>query len=461
MKRLLTALALIGFAGCGNASPGSQADPTPAEPTAKLSDKIQIDQIAIYQGVKVTLVDEAAVIAQKKINAPVIPGRPALVRVHAKPLEYRLKLKATAELHVHVDGRPDVVVKDAGKSVVTLDDSALSSTFNFELGADDIAPGATLDVTVHDDAAPDDTIQFPDDGTKLPMNVGPLAPTLRVKFVPVKYDADGSGRVPDLSDKTLEDYKSTLYRLYPVSRVEVAVRDPLRWPMKVTPDGDGWDDLLSAIIKTRTQDRVEDDLYYIAVFDPTDSAGEWCADGGCILGVAPQAMLRDVTLRVAMITGFSHNEDTLAQELGHAMGRAHAPCGGASAVDPNWPYGRANIGVWGYDIVDKTLIDPEDRVFDFMGYCHPTWVSDYTVAGLYDRMVKVDQTKRPPGDPVGGAGGSAKASSSSQMVQISRVLPDGTRRSVARVPASDVDLASGTVRSIAGLPGTLRIDPAN
>ena len=294
-------------------------------------------------------------------------------------------------------------------------------------------------------------MSYPEDGSGLSMNVGSFAPTLRVKFVPVRYDADGSGRVPDMSAAAVENYRNTLYKLYPASRVEVAVRDHLRWPLVVKPDGNGWDQLLDALIETRSDDRAADDEYYIAVFDPADSAHEWCSGGGCVLGIAPQAMLRDVYLRVAMITGYPDNEGTLAQELGHAMGRAHAPCGGARDIDPDYPYGRANIGVFGWDVIDKELVDPGSRIFDFMSYCHPNWVSDYTFAGLYDRMVRVDETKRV--EPTGGAGGSEGA-----MLQISHVRPDGSIRPGARVRAADVDPSRLGYRAVAGLPGGIRID---
>jgi len=451
---------LLAACGASDAAEQPQSAGETTEPTGtSFSELVAVDQIAIYQGVKVTLVDERDLVA--KVNAPVIPERPALVRVHAKTLQYRTRVRATAELRIHVAGRADYVANAGALTVVPLDDAAMNTTFNFEVPGEAIATGATLDVILHDEASADATVRYPEDATlTVPMNVGTLAPTLRVKFVPVKYDADGSGRVPDMSDQAIENYKNTLYKMYPTSKVDIGVRENLRWPLTVHPGGDGWDELLDAIIETRSDDKVADDVYYIAVFDPAESAHDWCTSDegyGCVLGIAPQAMLKDTYLRVAMITGYAGNEGTLAQELGHAMGRAHAPCGGAQAVDEDYPYGRANIGVFGYDIVDKELIDPEDRVFDFMSYCHPNWVSDYTFAGLYERMVKVAQTKRPeaPQTNGGGAGGSAGG-----FVQISHVRPDGSTRLGPKVRASDVDPSAFGDRSIAGLASGLRVAPA-
>ena len=97
-----------------------------------------------------------------------------------------------------------------------------------------------------------------------------------------------------------------------------------------------------------------------------------------------------------MIVGYPSEKShgTLAQELAHAMGRLHAPCGVAKAMDTKYPYADASIGTWGWDLETKELVDPNE-VVDFMSYCSPVWVSDYTYAGLYNRMIEVQQTKRP------------------------------------------------------------------
>jgi hypothetical protein len=71
---------------------------------------------------------------------------------------------------------------------------------------------------------------------------------------------------------------------------------------------------------------------------------------------------------------------TIAHELGHNWGRAHAPCGGPNGVDPAYPYPNARIGVYGFDIVSRQVVDALTR--DVMSYCSPDWVSDYTYEGV-------------------------------------------------------------------------------
>jgi hypothetical protein len=63
------------------------------------------------------------------------------------------------------------------------------------------------------------------------------------------------------------------------------------------------------------------------------------------------------------------------------MGRNHSPCGGASSPDPNYPYPGASIGTYGLDLTTLTVKTPSAN-YDFMAYCNPAWVSDYTWSGL-------------------------------------------------------------------------------
>src|ERR1043165_5981950 len=86
-------------------------------------------------------------------------------------------------------------------------------------------------------------------------------------------------------------------------------------------------------------------------------------------------------------------DGTLAQELAHAMGRNHAPCGNPGFVDEGFPYGNAEIGVAGWDVVKKQIIDPDARRYDFMSYCGPVWTSDYTWSGIHSWMQDVAAEK--------------------------------------------------------------------
>ena len=64
--------------------------------------------------------------------------------------------------------------------------------------------------------------------------------------------------------------------------------------------------------------------------------------------------------------------------MGHNLGLDHAPCGGIGpgTDDPWFPFPGGNIGVWGYDIEQNTLVPPSTP--DLMSYCpDPNWISDF------------------------------------------------------------------------------------
>jgi hypothetical protein len=87
-------------------------------------------------------------------------------------------------------------------------------------------------------------------------------------------------------------------------------------------------------------------------------------------------------------------EATFVHEVGHNHGRRHTPCGNPAGVDPEYPRAGALIGDWGWDVVDDVLVDPS-RARDFMSYCGPEWVSDYSFSALFERHRKIETAIAP------------------------------------------------------------------
>lgn len=77
--------------------------------------------------------------------------------------------------------------------------------------------------------------------------------------------------------------------------------------------------------------------------------------------------------------------ETLAHEVGHTLGRAHAPCGlGGATPDSGWPNGTnpgAIIGQVGVRWTQSTVYGPNTP--DLMSYCNNAWISPYTYWGLW------------------------------------------------------------------------------
>ena len=83
--------------------------------------------------------------------------------------------------------------------------------------------------------------------------------------------------------------------------------------------------------------------------------------------------------------------ETLAHEIGHNQGRQHVDCGGPDDPDPNYPYPTdqidnvGNSNHYGFDVRSLVPIPPNGAK-DFMSYCTPKWVSDYTWKALYNSL---------------------------------------------------------------------------
>ncbi len=103
-----------------------------------------------------------------------------------------------------------------------------------------------------------------------------------------------------------------------------------------------------------------------------------------------------------------------AHEIGHSLGRGHPSQGnmcGHSASDGSFPYTNAAIGNSGihrgFDVGDSGLnsvLTPQvlspTTWRDFMSYCFPQWISDYTYNAIYNAIPT--EAEPTPTRPVGG-----------------------------------------------------------
>jgi hypothetical protein len=291
-------------------------------------------------------------------------------------------------------------------------DADTASTFNFDLPASVFKTTTKYQVILTDPArksapttAPS-TARWPEDGTLADLGAKSSGPQLKITLVPIAYNADGSGRLPDTSVTQLGKYRQIFMDLYPVADVQFTVRNAVASSTAVSANGSGFGSMLNLVTNLRQQDGVANDVYYYGIFSPASSFATFCG-GGCVSGLSTIGQANQPSTRVGTGLGFTGAATTYtaAHEMGHAHGRPHAPCGGAQGVDPSFPttglYTGGGIGTWGYAILEKSLVPPSGAMAakDMMGYCDPSWISDYNFNLLFQRVALVNGADMQAGPP--------------------------------------------------------------
>jgi hypothetical protein len=95
----------------------------------------------------------------------------------------------------------------------------------------------------------------------------------------------------------------------------------------------------------------------------------------------------------------------MAHELAHNWGRRHAPCGGPTDLDVNYPDPSGLTDSYGLDLSTAQPTLKPASSSDIMGYCSSKWVSEYTYRGVFDYLAPLsslpvsadmaDQTPQP------------------------------------------------------------------
>lgn len=384
-----------GGPGDGGPGDGGPGDDGPGGGDA-LASGVDVRQVALFQAVKVPLVRDGAPVSSDQIP-PVVSGREALLRVYltGSKEEFVPRLELFADSGKHL-------IAPTGGVETPLDDPAMQA-LSFRIPAALVQPSSSYAVRVVDPRGGQSPrpgeihpARYPPDGGSAPLNALASSNVLKLRLVPVRYDKDGSGRLPDTSEAQLALMKAMIEAIYPTTEVRIEVREPWGWNgnLKITRNLD-FNTLNNRLQALRVSDGVPDDVYYYGLVSPAESRAAYCQaviGVGCVTG---QSWLvtkpTDAKLRVGSGMGFSGEEtvETLIHELGHLHGRKHAPCS-ASGGDNDYPHAGGRIGVWGFDRRTGTWHDPADTA-DFMGYCAKTWVSDYTWTALYARIAALSE----------------------------------------------------------------------
>lgn len=409
--------------------------PGAAPPEAPLARAVVIDEVAIYQGTRVVLARAGQPVAASSRPMPIVAGRDALMRVFVSPKAGAGAQSVTAELFVVSHGK----VLSAHKATATVDarssETDVASTFNMSIPGAALTADSEFLVRLVTQGAPSVSTttphpaQYPTNGATARFDAK-VSGTLKVVVVPIIYAADGSNRPPDVSAAVLDTARKRMLEFYPVANVDLRVRQPLVWNQPILASGTGWDEVLDRVTELRLTDNAGFDVYYYGVFAPAPSLAAYCP-ANCLLGLSNFAEdVGDAAYRSSVGALYAAMDaiDTMPHEIGHAHGRDHAPCGGASSPDPKFPYPGGRSGAWGYSVVTHQLQPP--TLYDQMSYCAPAWQSDYTYRALFDRahaLANMRVATPEHGQDVARAiSGEKNGNANARTYRMLRILGDGT-----------------------------------
>jgi hypothetical protein len=195
------------------------------------------------------------------------------------------------------------------------------------------------------------------------LNVTTLKPW-KITLVPV-HTADGrTGNIT--TGRTTASWLDFAKRIHPVpDAIDIAVGSTMNSSVtSLASDGTGWDTVLSELRSKRTADGATD-RYYFGVVNVSYSSG--------VAGLGYISFSSAIGWDVA-----GSYPAVLAHEEGHNFSLQHAPCGGVSNPDPNYPYVGGIIGVPGWDVFATGNNLKDANIYtDVMGYCGTQWISDY------------------------------------------------------------------------------------
>lgn len=342
---------------------------------------LQIRRVSAFQAVEVPLVVFGEVVERPRVD--LVQGRDLLVRVFVSPRRGTRVERRERRAHMileRTDAEP-LVYEDVRPIVEASRSEELGSTFNFYVPGQDLLGARALAVELWDQdvcgGVERRPVRVPQTGA-FPLRARATGPA-RVHIVPIRFDGDGSGRLPNVSPEHLETLSSSLAALFPVSHVELTVREP------VGTSESSLTDILNQLMQLRSVERPPENVSYYGLVNPAATMQEHCRFG-CVAGVATFGAAGG-TGAVGVGLGYrAAAEGTFVHEMGHVYRLMHAPCGAAVGTDPGFPYVDATLGSWGYDARTGTLVDPHDSYRDFMSYCDPAWISDYNYQSLVDRL---------------------------------------------------------------------------
>ncbi len=362
---------------------GAAAGEAGAPPAPGLD--LKLSRISISQTLEIPLMQAGAEVPEAMRPAPLVAGKRGLVRAFVQLAPGFEARKLIGVLDLSSPSGDDTLLSERQITQTSKQDD-LESTFVFDVKARDLEPTTTYRLRVLEaDTTP--VLRFPESGV-LPLVAKQREP-LKLVLVPMLVGS----LAPLTGQAELRALRARLTALFPSTSVETSLAPPVTLNYAMDGDGAGWDDALEDLYALREQAMPPHDVFYYGMLAPSTSFDDYCTGTSCIVGYSNVAIASDEDSRGSIgVTVFPDGSgadeawDTLAHELGHAMGRKHSPCDVDGPTDRTFPYPAGDLGmVYGFDFDEMKLIRPT-LFYDIMGYCAPFWTSDYTYRALFERL---------------------------------------------------------------------------
>jgi hypothetical protein len=324
-------------------------------------------------------------------TVPLVQNRNGLLRVFvvadqantpASTVQVRLRLYPPVGLPSTVTLSPPVGMV----SVPTApDESALGNSWNYSVPGGTILPGMRIEAEVDPANVVAESIESDNVFAPAAPSVRTV-PTLNVTFVPVLQKGIPAGRrvAGNVTAGNAASFMQVTRDMYPIDAYNTEVHAPYTTAtfdtLQDLNGNNAWVTILGEIDALRLFEGSS--RYYYGVAKVSYTSG--------VAGVAYVSTTTTPPQVARAALGWDYlptGSIVAAHELGHNWARNHAPCGGPSGVDPNYPWADGATGGYGYDMSTGTLEPPTSS--DIMGYCDPKWISAYTYSGALNYLSPV------------------------------------------------------------------------
>jgi hypothetical protein len=347
---------------------------------------VTLSQVAVYQTVKVSLMQSGTEVAVASRKADVVAGKDAVFRLFVTVGSGFTARSLSGRVFVDNGGSVDMYYSKVNVSASSVE-GTLASTFQVTVPKDKITRSTQYYAELVECGTGSGSAQSPRFPASGSVALGARETgTLKIKVIPISANS----MTPDTSATPLNLYKALFMAMYPITSIDISVGDTV-----TVSDAKNWTAMLDTIRAKRQTDQPPADVYYYGLLKPTTTLQQYCGSG-CTAGigyVVNGSSSQTASQRAALGLAYGDNTSaqTMAHEVGHNHGRNHAPCvqgGTISGVDSMYPNSNGQIGVYGWDSRTSALIAP-DRT-DIMGYCNNKWISDYTYDGITTRVAALN-----------------------------------------------------------------------